>query len=147
MAMLGISATSHKTTILPEGGRDFLRRRMMELVGVTIAVAGVLLLMAIFTFSSADPSLNHATGTPPNNLMGLPGAYISDLLARVQRGEEQDAFSRMVADLEPELYAQAIRLAQGNQAKAARWLGVTRLKMREKLTQLGLHPSQADSDK
>jgi len=80
MAMLGISATSHKTTILPEGGRDFLRRRMMELVGVGVAITGVLLLMSIFTFSNADPSLNHATGTPPNNLMGLPGAYISDLL-------------------------------------------------------------------
>jgi S-DNA-T family DNA segregation ATPase FtsK/SpoIIIE len=80
MAMLGISAHGHKTTILPEGGRDFLRRRMMELVGVSIAVAGVLLLISIFTFSNADPSLNHATGVAPNNLMGLPGAYISDLL-------------------------------------------------------------------
>src|SRR5437899_599134 len=79
MAMLGIAGT-HKTTILPEGGRDFLRRRMMELVGVGIAVAGVLLLMSVFTFSAADPSLNHATGTPPNNPMGMPGAYISDLL-------------------------------------------------------------------
>src|SRR4030095_1129002 len=56
MAMLGISAT-HKTTILPEGGRDFLRRRMMELVGVGVAIAGVLLLISIFTFSNADPSL------------------------------------------------------------------------------------------
>lgn len=69
-------------------------------------------------------------------------AYIADLLARAQRGEEQNAFTRMIADLEPELFTQAIRLAQGNQAKAARWLGVTRLKMREKLTQLGLHPAR-----
>jgi DNA-binding protein Fis len=45
----------------------------------------------------------------------------------------------MVADLEPELFSQAIQLAQGNQAKAARWLGVTRLKMREKLIEFGLH--------
>ena len=59
----------------------------------------------------------------------IHAAYIAHLLARVQRGEEQAAFTKMVADLEPELYAQAIRLAQGNQAKAARWLGVTRLKM------------------
>ncbi|MBM3882981.1 MAG: sigma-54-dependent Fis family transcriptional regulator [Verrucomicrobia bacterium] len=70
-------------------------------------------------------------------------AYVADLLARVQRGETQSAFGQMIADLEPELYAQAIRLAGGNQAKAARWLGVTRLKMREKLTQFGLHPSQS----
>lgn len=79
MANLGI-AGSHKTTILPEGGRDFLRRRLMELVGVSIASVGVLLLMAIFTFSTADPSLNHATGNAPNNLLGLPGAYVSDVL-------------------------------------------------------------------
>jgi nitrogen regulation protein NR(I) len=69
-------------------------------------------------------------------------AYVADLLARSQRGEEQNAFARMIADLEPELYGQAIRLAQGNQAKAARWLGVTRLKVREKLTQLGLRQAQ-----
>ncbi len=69
-------------------------------------------------------------------------AYVADLLARVQRGEERDAYGKMVADLEPELFAQAIRLAGGNQAKAARWLGVTRLKMRERLIQLGLHPSR-----
>ena len=43
----------------------------------------------------------------------------------------------MIAELEPELFTQAIRLAQGNQAKTARWLGVTRPKMREKLIQLG----------
>lgn len=69
-------------------------------------------------------------------------AYISDLLGRVQRDEEDGAFAKMIADLEPELYSQAIQLAQGNQAKAARWLGITRLKMREKLIQLGLHPGR-----
>jgi DNA-binding NtrC family response regulator len=68
--------------------------------------------------------------------------YITTLLQRAQQGLEQDVFSRLIADLEPELYTQAIRMAQGNQAKAARWLGVTRLKMREKLTQLGLHPGR-----
>jgi DNA-binding NtrC family response regulator len=67
-------------------------------------------------------------------------AYVSDLLARAKRGEEEAAYAKMIADLEPELYAQAIQLAQGNQAKAARWLGITRLKMREKLIQLGLRP-------
>jgi nitrogen regulation protein NR(I) len=68
-------------------------------------------------------------------------AYISDLLARAQQGEVENAFAKMISDLEPELFTQAIQLAQGNQAKAARWLGVTRLKMREKLIELGLHPA------
>jgi len=74
-------------------------------------------------------------------------AYVAELLGRVQRGEEQNAHEKMISDLEPELFTQAIRLAQGNQAKAARWLGVSRLKMREKLGQLGLHPIREDSDK
>lgn len=73
-------------------------------------------------------------------------AYISELLARVQRGEERSAYNKLIADLEPELFGQAIRLAQGNQAKAARWLGVTRLKMREKLIQFGLHPAHDNAE-
>jgi DNA segregation ATPase FtsK/SpoIIIE, S-DNA-T family len=81
MAMLGVSsAMAHKTTILPEGGRDFLRRRLMELVGIAVAAFGLMLLMALFTYSPADPSLNHATGRAPHNLLGMPGAYTSDLL-------------------------------------------------------------------
>jgi len=93
-------------------------------------------------------SLEHAQQALARNRRPGPAphrthaAYVADLLERVRRGEEQNAFARMVADLEPELYAQAIRLAQGNQAKAARWLGVTRLKMREKLAQYGLHPGR-----
>jgi len=69
-------------------------------------------------------------------------AYIADLLARVQRGEEENAYMKMIADIEPELFTQAIELAGGNQAKAARWLGIGRPKMREKLIRLGLHPSR-----
>ena len=84
---------------------------------------------------------------PPAVASQTHAAYVADLLARVQRGEERDAYAKMVADLEPELFAQAIRLAGGNQAKAARWLGVTRLRMRERLIQLGLHPSQDNNDR
>jgi nitrogen regulation protein NR(I) len=73
-------------------------------------------------------------------------AYITDLLARAQSGELNDAYARMISDLEPELFKQAIQLAQGNQAKAARWLGVTRLKMREKLSQFGLRPGRAEGN-
>ncbi|HXP62421.1 MAG TPA: sigma-54 dependent transcriptional regulator [Dongiaceae bacterium] len=84
---------------------------------------------------------------PPALASQTHGAYVADLLARAQRGEEQNAYQKMMADLEPELFTQAIRLAQGNQAKAARWLGVTRLKMREKLIQLGLHASHENTPK
>ena len=55
MALIGASSfIPRKTTILPEGGRDFLHRRMMELVGAGVATAGVVLLLALFTFSPGD---------------------------------------------------------------------------------------------
>ena len=77
-----------------------------------------------------------------SGLQQTHAAYISELLAKAQNGEVHAAYARMIADLEPELFKQAIQLAQGNQAKAARWLGVTRLKMREKLAQFGLRPAR-----
>jgi S-DNA-T family DNA segregation ATPase FtsK/SpoIIIE len=81
MAIIGAASVApRKTAILPEGGRDFLRRRMMELVGIAVAGLGVMVLLALFTYSPGDPSLNHATGRAPHNTMGVPGAYISDLL-------------------------------------------------------------------
>lgn len=73
-------------------------------------------------------------------------AYVSELLNRVERGEIENAFSKMLADLEPELYSQAMRRAQGNLTKAAGWLGVTRLKMREKLKEFGLYGRGAPGD-
>jgi DNA-binding NtrC family response regulator len=73
-------------------------------------------------------------------------AYITELIDQVERGEIQNAFGKMLADLEPELYSQAIHRAQGNLTKAAQWLGVTRLKMREKLKEFGLHPKQDETE-
>jgi len=67
--------------------------------------------------------------------------FAGDLLARAQRGELQDAHARMLAEAEREILSQAILLAEANQAKAARWLGLSRLTLREKLRHLGLHPS------
>lgn len=69
-------------------------------------------------------------------------ALAAVLLARAQRGEMHDAHAQVLAEAEREVLTQAILLAQGNQAKAARWLGLSRFTLREKLKQLGLHPGQ-----
>ena len=71
--------------------------------------------------------------------------YVDELLAAAQRGELADVHARILRAAERELFTRAIALAQGNQAKAARWLGVSRLTMREKLLQFGSHPGQ-DTD-
>ena len=51
----------------------------------------------------------------------------------------EDAHARVTVAVERELYTQAIKLAEGDQTKAARWLGVSRPTMREKLLRYNLH--------
>jgi len=68
------------------------------------------------------------------------GEYIDDLLATAQRGQAADVHARLMEFTERELFKRAIELAHGNQAKASRWLGVSRITMKAKLVQFGLHP-------
>ncbi|MBR0674405.1 DNA translocase FtsK 4TM domain-containing protein, partial [Neoroseomonas soli] len=60
--------------------RAVLRRRMMEMLGLLVALAGVALLVALGSHDPADPSLNTATDRPVRNLAGPAGAIISDIL-------------------------------------------------------------------
>ena len=70
------------------------------------------------------------------------GDVVEDLLAAARRGAVADAHARILEFAEREAFARAIAEAQGNQAKAARWLGISRVTMRAKLVQFGLHPAQ-----
>ncbi len=73
------------------------------------------------------------------------GDYLADLLDRAEKGTMENVQAAMVWDLERELYALAIRRSKGNQALAARWLGVSRPTMREKLRLYRL-ASRADDE-
>jgi nitrogen regulation protein NR(I) len=70
------------------------------------------------------------------------GEYVDELLAAAQTGEISDAYARALDTAERELFARSIKLANGNQARAARWLGISRITMKAKLVQFGLHPAQ-----
>jgi DNA-binding protein Fis len=71
--------------------------------------------------------------------------HVDELLAAAQRGEITDTHAQLLTAAEREIFSRAINLAHGNQAKAARWLGVSRLTMREKLHQFGIHPAQENT--
>ena len=73
------------------------------------------------------------------------GACISELLGAAERGEISDAHARLLARAEREIITQAYQRAGGNQAKAARWLGLSRLTVRQKLTELGLRPAPGET--
>ncbi len=70
------------------------------------------------------------------------GDYVDELLAAAHRGELANVHERIMETAERELFTRAIELAHGNQAKAARWLGISRITMKAKLVQFGLHPGQ-----
>ncbi len=99
---------------------------------------------------SIDASSVRRALTPLSAGSALPGRVDSlavaaaTLLGRAQRGEIADAHAQIVAEAEREIISQAIRLAEGNQAKAARWLGLSRFTLRERLKQLGLYQAPGD---
>ncbi len=104
---------------------NFIRRLLLLTRGFTISAEHV---RALFDKARAagvgsEPSLRAAAG---------------ELLAAAERGEVTDAFARLQSMAEREIIAQAIERAGGNQARAARWLGLSRLTVRLKLTQYGL---------
>jgi nitrogen regulation protein NR(I) len=74
------------------------------------------------------------------------GEFITSLLVAAERGEIQDARDQLITTAERELVRQAMDLAQGNQSQASRWLGVSRLTLREKLNQFGLHPKKENPE-
>ena len=63
---------------------------------------------------------------------------VAELLAKAKSENLRNVQEVVTAEVERELYSQAIRLAEGDQTKAAGWLGVSRPTMREKLTRYGL---------
>ncbi|MCZ2079017.1 MAG: DNA translocase FtsK 4TM domain-containing protein [Bryobacterales bacterium] len=58
--------------------------RLNEAIGLVFLFASVLLTLSLVSFHPQDPSWNTATGpVKPQNLIGYPGAHISDFLLQV----------------------------------------------------------------
>ena len=54
--------------------------RSGALIGaIAIVIASLLLLVALATYHSGDPSLNTAAGGPAENWLGTPGAWVADI--------------------------------------------------------------------
>jgi nitrogen regulation protein NR(I) len=68
--------------------------------------------------------------------------FVDDTVEAASRGEIEDAMKILQNKMEEEALRHAIELAEGNQAKAARWLGISLPTMREKLRHYALHPKQ-----
>lgn len=69
---------------------------------------------------------------------GTLAALIADALAQARKAGIGQAYAWVIATVESALFREACRLAEGNQSRAARWLGVSRLRVREAMAELGL---------
>ena len=58
--------------------RELVGRRLAELLGLAMAVAGVTLIVALVTYNPRDPSLNTATSQHATNLVGPAGSVLAD---------------------------------------------------------------------
>jgi nitrogen regulation protein NR(I) len=111
------------------------------------AVRKALLLAQDYTINAdhVRAALNKDAGQAGSANQSL-GEFIGDLLAAAQRGELTEVHARVLESAERELFRRAIELAHGNQAKAARWLGVSRITMKAKLVQFGFHPGTENDE-
>jgi nitrogen regulation protein NR(I) len=67
---------------------------------------------------------------------------VEELLQAARREERADVHARVLEAAEQILFSRALELSGGNQAKAARWLGVARQTVREKWLHFGLRPPE-----
>ena len=58
---------------------NFTIKRLTEIFGVIISIAGILLLMALFSYSPQDPNFIFPENTEIRNIFGFKGSFISDL--------------------------------------------------------------------
>ncbi len=89
--------------------------------------------------SMADTALFARTQSFPDRPLA---AFISELLDKAERGESGNIQTIVMEAVEQEMYGQALRMAEGDQTKAAGLLGISRPTMREKLTRYQLLPAR-----
>ena len=76
------SSRSEKPPFFSPAMRAFVVARARELAGFALGVVGLMLLIVLGSYSPSDPSWNAvpAAGAKTQNLFGLFGAYLADLL-------------------------------------------------------------------
>ncbi len=68
---------------MPEPAREFLARRLAELLGLLLLATVGAVSLALATWSIRDPSWNHAAGGSVHNLAGPAGAVLADLVMQM----------------------------------------------------------------
>jgi S-DNA-T family DNA segregation ATPase FtsK/SpoIIIE len=65
-----------------DNARTFVARRAAETAGLTMIAATAVCALSLASWSTRDPSFNHATSGPVRNLLGAKGAIVADLVTQ-----------------------------------------------------------------
>ena len=68
-----------KLKILANNAINFGVNRVIEIVGMAILIAGILLLISLITFSPDDPNFIFPNGTKIKNILGIHGSFTADI--------------------------------------------------------------------
>ena len=55
---------------------------MNLIIGTLLVLAGAFMLVALVSYNALDQSLNTISDNPPENLLGNPGSYVSDIIVQ-----------------------------------------------------------------
>ncbi len=58
---------------------NFTIKRLAEIFGIIVFVAGILLFLSLFTYSPEDPNFIFPDNTEIKNILGFQGSFVSDL--------------------------------------------------------------------
>ena len=58
---------------------NFAIKRLAEILGIIVFIGGIMLLLALASYSPEDPNFIFPDGTKIKNLLGFNGSFISDL--------------------------------------------------------------------
>ena len=75
-----MAVSDDKKPVLSPALAQFLRRRVLEIVGLALVIAGVALCVALVSAGTHDPSFNRVSNAQVLNLLGSVGANIASLL-------------------------------------------------------------------
>ena len=77
------TTTSSTFDRIPDAAQDYILRRGVEILGLLLATLVTALALSLATWSAQDPSLNYAADGPIKNILGSPGALVSDVLIQM----------------------------------------------------------------
>ncbi len=69
--------------LFPQSFSKLAGRRFKELIGAVLIILALTLVVSILSYHASDPSLNSSASGPANNVLGLIGSHLADLILQI----------------------------------------------------------------